>query len=113
MAFATLGHGAGKMIELYGTDEQKRLYLGNLYSGKWGGTMLLTEPDAGSDVGALTTSARKNPDGTYQISGNKIFITNGEHDLTENIIHPRSGEGGGGRPRAPRAFPCFWCPRSW
>ena len=83
-----LCHGAGKLIEIFGTDEQKKLYLPNMYSGKWGGSMLLTEPNAGSDVGALTTTAVPNPDGTYSISGNKIFITAGDQDLTENIIHP-------------------------
>jgi len=86
--YGTMGHGTGKMIELFGTQEQKDLYLKKLYTGKWGGTMLLTESEAGSDVGALTTTAVKNEDGTYSITGNKIFITNGEHDLTENIIHP-------------------------
>ncbi len=86
--YATMGHGTGKMIELFGTKTQKDLYLKKLYTGKWGGTMLLTEPEAGTDVGALTTSACKNPDGSYTLTGNKIFITNGEHDLTENIIHP-------------------------
>ena len=59
-----------------------------MYTGEWCGTMQLTEPQAGSDVGALTTSAAKNPDGTYSITGNKIFITCGDHDLTANIIHP-------------------------
>ncbi len=83
-----LTHGAGKLVEEFGTDEQKRLFLKNMYTGKWTGTMLLTEPEAGSDVGALTTTAKKNPDGTYSITGNKIFISSGEHDLTENIIHP-------------------------
>ncbi|BBO81074.1 acyl-CoA dehydrogenase [Desulfosarcina ovata subsp. sediminis] len=86
--YAMMGHGTGKMIELYGTDHLKNVFLKNLYTGKWAGTMLLTEPNAGSDLGALTTAAKKNTDGTYQISGNKIFITNGEHDLSENIIHP-------------------------
>jgi alkylation response protein AidB-like acyl-CoA dehydrogenase len=86
--YTHMGHGTGKMIELYGTDQLKELFLENLYTAKWGGTMLLTEPDAGSDVGALTTSAKKLPDGTWSITGNKIFITAGEHDLTENIIHP-------------------------
>jgi hypothetical protein len=76
------------MIELFGTPKQKELFLKKVYSGEWGGTMMLTEPDAGSDVGALATTAVKNPDGTYSISGNKIFITCGDHDLTENIIHP-------------------------
>ena len=88
MAFSLLNHGAGKMIELFGTEQHKSLFLEKLYSGRWGGTMLLTEPGAGSDVGALTTTAVKNEDGTYSITGSKIFITNGEQDLTENIIHP-------------------------
>ncbi|MBF0376225.1 MAG: acyl-CoA dehydrogenase [Desulfamplus sp.] len=88
MMYPGLTHGAGKLVEEFGTDEQKRLFLKNMYSGKWAGTMLLTEPGAGSDVGALTTSAKKNPDGTYSITGEKIFISGGEHDLTENIIHP-------------------------
>jgi len=88
ISFACFGHGTGKMIELYGTETQKRLFLTKLYTGEWAGTMLLTEPQAGSDVGALTTSAVINPDGTYSLSGNKIFISNGDHDLSENIIHP-------------------------
>ena len=83
-----LAHGAGKLVERFGTDRQKALFLKKMYTGEWGGTMLLTEPEAGSDVGALTTTAVKNDDGTYEISGNKIFISSGEHDLTENIIHP-------------------------
>ncbi len=87
-AYSTLGHGTGKMIEIYGTEEQKATYLKNIYTGKWGGTMLLTEPDAGSDVGALTTTATRNEDGSFSLTGNKIFITSGDHDLTENIIHP-------------------------
>jgi hypothetical protein len=86
--YAGLTHGAGKLVEVFGTGEQKRLFLKNMYTGKWTGTMLLTEPQAGSDVGALTTTAVKNNDGTYSITGNKIFISSGEHDLTENIIHP-------------------------
>ncbi len=86
--YSMMGHGTGKMIELYGTQDQKDLFLKNLYTGHWGGTMLLTESGAGSDVGALTTSAKKNDDGTYSITGNKIFITSGDHDLAENIIHP-------------------------
>jgi alkylation response protein AidB-like acyl-CoA dehydrogenase len=88
MMYPGLTHGAGKLIETFGTPEQKKLYLKKLYSGQWCGTMLLTEPEAGSDVGALTTSARKNDDGTYSITGNKIFISGGDHDLVENIIHP-------------------------
>jgi hypothetical protein len=87
-SYTLLGHGTGKMIELFGTESIKEKFLKKLYTAEWGGTMLLTEPGAGSDVGALTTSARKNEDGTYSIAGNKIFITAGEHDLTENIVHP-------------------------
>ncbi len=83
-----LTHGAGKLVEEFGTEEQKRLYLKNMYTGKWTGTMLLTEPEAGSDVGALETTAKRNDDGTFSITGNKIFISSGEHELVENIIHP-------------------------
>jgi alkylation response protein AidB-like acyl-CoA dehydrogenase len=86
--YTTMGNGTANLIHKYGTEEDKAKYVRNLTSAKWGGTMLLTEPEAGSDVGALTTTAVKNPDGTYSLSGNKIFITNGEHDLAENIIHP-------------------------
>ncbi len=88
MIYSGLTHGAGKLIEAFGTDQQKQLFLEKMYTGEWTGTMLLTEPEAGSDVGALTTSAVKNDDGTYSITGNKIFISGGEHDLTENIVHP-------------------------
>ncbi|MBW1988964.1 MAG: acyl-CoA dehydrogenase, partial [Deltaproteobacteria bacterium] len=87
-AYALAGHGTAKMIELFGTDKQKELYLSKLYSGEWGGTMVLTEPEAGSDVGNLSTTAKDNGDGTYTITGNKIFITNGDHDLVPNIVHP-------------------------
>ena len=83
-----LSHGAGKLVENFGTEKQKNLFLKKMYTGEWSGTMLLTEPQAGSDVGALTATAVKNADGTYSITGNKIFISSGEHDLVENIIHP-------------------------
>ncbi|HLE55723.1 MAG TPA: acyl-CoA dehydrogenase [Rhodothermia bacterium] len=86
--YANLSHGAGKLIETFGSDQQKKLFLKKLFSGEWTGTMLLTEPEAGSDVGALATTAAPNPDGTYSITGNKIFISGGEHDLASNIIHP-------------------------
>lgn len=86
--FGILAAGAGKLIELGGTDDLKNIYLEKVYTGKWGATMLLTEPNAGSDVGALTTTAVKNDDGTYSIKGNKIFITNGDQDITDNVIHP-------------------------
>ena len=87
-SYATMGNGTASMIQIYGTPKQRETYVKKLTSAEWGGTMLLTESEAGSDVGALTTTAIKNPDGSYTLSGNKIFITNGEHDLAENIIHP-------------------------
>ena len=82
-----LTRGAGAMIEGFGTDQLRQLFVEKIYSGQWTGTMCLTEPQAGSDVGASKTKAVKNDDGTYQITGEKIFITSGDHDLTENIIH--------------------------
>jgi alkylation response protein AidB-like acyl-CoA dehydrogenase len=86
--YGYLGHAAGELIEYFGTQKQQALFLKKMYTGQWSGTMQLTEPQAGTDVGALMTSAVKNPDGTYSITGNIIFITAGDHDLTENIIHP-------------------------
>ncbi len=88
MMYPGLTHGAGKLVEEFGTEDQKKTFLKKMYTGEWTGTMLLTEPEAGSDVGALTSSAKKNNDGTYSITGSKIFISGGEHDLSENIIHP-------------------------
>ncbi|MCG8642013.1 MAG: acyl-CoA dehydrogenase, partial [Desulfobacterales bacterium] len=88
MMYPGLTQGAGHLVEHFGTREQKEIYLKNMYTGKWTGTMLLTEPGAGSDVGALTSKAVPNGDGTYRITGEKIFISGGDHDLAENIIHP-------------------------
>jgi alkylation response protein AidB-like acyl-CoA dehydrogenase len=88
MMYSGLTHGAGRLVESFGTDKQKDLFLKKMYTGEWTGTMLLTEAEAGSDVGALTTSAKLNEDGTYSITGAKIFISSGDHDLAENIIHP-------------------------
>ena len=106
------GFGAGEMIEIFGTEEQKKRFLKPMYSGKWGGTMVLTEPEAGSDVGNLQTSARPNDDGTYSISGNKIFITNAEHDLAENIIHPVLARIEGA-PVGTRGISLFIVPKVW
>lgn len=78
---------AQQVLESCGTDAQKKTYLPNLVSGKWTGTMALTEPHAGSDVGAIKTKAVRALDGTYRLFGQKIFITYGDHDMTENIIH--------------------------
>ncbi len=74
-------------LEAHGSDDLKKLYLAKLISGEWTGTMLLTEPQAGSDVGALRTRAERAADGTYRLKGSKIFITYGEHDMTDNIVH--------------------------
>ncbi len=88
MLYPEATSGAGHLIEVFGTDRQKKLYMEKMYTQEWGGTMCLTEPDAGSDVGALKTKAVKQPDGTYKIYGNKIFITSGENDLFKNMVHP-------------------------
>ncbi|MCC6774929.1 MAG: acyl-CoA dehydrogenase [Gemmatimonadaceae bacterium] len=87
MCFVNLTHDAAKLIELFGTNDQRARYMTPMYRGDWTGTMCLTEPGAGSDVGALRTRARLAEDGTYRINGQKIYITNGEHDLAENIVH--------------------------
>jgi alkylation response protein AidB-like acyl-CoA dehydrogenase len=90
MAFGigvVLTMGAIDTLEAHGTDHLKKTYLPKIVSGEWTGTMQLTEPQAGSDVGALRTKAERASDGAYRLTGQKIFITYGEHDLTENIIH--------------------------
>lgn len=110
--FPMLSHGAGKLVEVFGTDKQKELFLKKVYSGEWGGTMCLTEPEAGSDVGALTTSAVKNEDGTYSISGNKIFISCAEHDMVDNIIHPVLARIEGA-PKGPFGISLFLVPKIW
>jgi alkylation response protein AidB-like acyl-CoA dehydrogenase len=87
-SYDTLKVGACNLIINHGSDELKKIYVEKMVSGQWGGTMCLTEPAAGSDVGALKTRAVKQADGTYRITGQKIFITAGDNDLYENIIHP-------------------------
>jgi len=84
--FAT--EGAAHLIMTYGTEEQKRKYMDKMVQGIWGGTMALTEPNAGSDLCNMSTKAIRQPDGTFRIQGTKIFITGGDHDLVENIVHP-------------------------
>src|SRR6516164_5577137 len=74
-------------LDAHGSDELKKIYLEKLVSGEWTGTMQLTEPQAGSDVGALRTRAERMADGTYRLKGTKIFITYGDHDMTDNIVH--------------------------
>ena len=82
-----LSHGAYECLHEHGTPEQKSVYLPKLVSGVWTGTMCLTEPHCGTDLGILRTKAEPNSDGSYAISGTKIFISSGEHDLAENIVH--------------------------
>jgi alkylation response protein AidB-like acyl-CoA dehydrogenase len=82
-----LSHGAYECLHAHGTDEQKATYLPKLTSGQWTGTMCLTEAHCGTDLGMLRSKAEPQPDGSYRLSGQKIFISAGEHDLAENIIH--------------------------
>ena len=82
-----LSHGAYECLHAHGTDEQKNTYLPKLTSGEWTGTMCLTEPHCGTDLGMLRTKADPQPDGSYRITGQKIFISAGEHDLAANIVH--------------------------
>jgi alkylation response protein AidB-like acyl-CoA dehydrogenase len=112
MMYAGLTHGAGKLVETFGTEQQKELFLKKMFTGEWTGTMLLTEPEAGSDLGALTTTAVKNEDGTYTITGNKIFISSGEHDLAENIIHPVLARIDGA-PEGTAGISLFIVPKIW
>ncbi|MFZ5471005.1 MAG: acyl-CoA dehydrogenase [Myxococcota bacterium] len=85
--YPALAFGAAELLFECGTPEQKKKYAAKMLDGTWGGTMCLTEPQAGSDVGAAKSTAKKLPDGTYAVRGTKIFISGGDHDLAENIIH--------------------------
>jgi alkylation response protein AidB-like acyl-CoA dehydrogenase len=85
--FQGLTHGAIASLLVKGSDEQKKTFVPNMVSGRWTGTMNLTEPHCGTDLGLLKTRAEPNPDGSYSITGTKIFISSGEHDISENIIH--------------------------
>ncbi|MBS4037247.1 MAG: acyl-CoA dehydrogenase C-terminal domain-containing protein [Hydrogenophaga sp.] len=82
-----LTHGAYASLHTHGTDEQKATYLAKMVSGEWTGTMCLTEPHCGTDLGLMRTKAEPQPDGTYKLTGNKIFISAGEHDMADNIVH--------------------------
>jgi len=82
-----LTHGAYAALHTHGTDAQKKTYLPKMVSGEWTGTMCLTEPHCGTDLGLMRTKAEPQADGTYKLTGNKIFISAGEHDVAENIIH--------------------------
>ncbi len=112
LMYGGLSHGAGKLVETFGTEEQKKLFVKKLYTGEWTGTMLLTEPQAGSDVGALEATATPNDDGTYSIVGNKIFASSGEHDMTENIIHPVLARIEGA-PAGTKGISLFIVPKIW
>ena len=85
--YPALTQGAADVILAFGTQTEIETYVPNMFNGKWAGTMCLTEPQAGSDVGSATTMAVKRPDGQYNIKGTKIFISGGDQDMTENIIH--------------------------
>ncbi len=85
--YPSLAHGAYSAILAHGTDQQKRLYLPKIVSGEWLGTMCLTESHCGTDLGMLRTKAEPRADGSYALTGNKIFISAGEHDLADNIVH--------------------------
>ena len=86
--YVTLSAGATGLVSHWASDDLKKKYLEKMISGEWGGTMCLTEPEAGSDVGALKTKAVKQTDGTYKITGQKIFISSGDNDLYPNMVHP-------------------------
>ena len=110
MSFALcplLNMAAIELLQAYGSEEQKRRYLGKLVSGEWTGTMNLTEPQAGSDLGALTTRAVASGD-HYRITGQKIFITYGDHDLAPNIVHAVLARTPGAPPGS-RGCRCFSC----
>lgn len=88
LMYPALAHGSMMLIDKFGTKEQRNTFIPKMMTGKWGGTMCLTEPEAGSDVGRLRAKAVKMPDGTYRVTGQKIFISAGENDFYENIVHP-------------------------
>ncbi|MBN1655280.1 MAG: acyl-CoA dehydrogenase [Deltaproteobacteria bacterium] len=108
--YATLTVGAANLIKNFGSEEQKNTYLPKMFSGEWGGTMCLTEPVAGSDVGALKTKAVRQADGTYLISGEKIFISAGENNLYSNIIHAVLGRVEGD-PKGSKGISIFIVPK--
>ena len=87
LMYPGLSHSAYECLHAFGTDEQKQVYLTKIVSGEWTGTMCLTEPHCGTDLGILKTRAEPNGDGSYALSGTKIFISAGEHDLAPNILH--------------------------
>jgi len=108
--YPMLTAGACLALSAHASDDVKQTYLENMYSGVWSGTMCLTEPHAGSDLGIMNAKAKDNGDGSFDISGTKIFITGGEHDLTENIIHLVLAKIPGA-PAGPRGISMFVVPK--
>ena len=110
--YSALSAGCCLAIDAHASEALKATYLPPLYSGEWAGTMCLTEPHAGTDLGIIRSKAEPQADGSYAISGTKIFITGGDQDLTENIVHlvlaklpdARLGQ---------KASHCSWCPNAW
>ena len=103
--------GQIEALEHHASDELKALYLPKMMSGEWSGTMNLTEPQAGSDVGALTSKAEPNGDGTYAVSGQKIYISWGDNDFAENICHLVLARLPDVRCRAPKGISLFLVPK--
>ncbi len=110
MMYSGLTHGAYSALRQHGDDAQKATYLPKLTSGAWTGTMNLTEPHCGTDLGLLRTKAEPQPDGSYKITGQKIFISAGEHDLAENIIHLVLARVTGA-PEGVKGISLFVCPK--
>lgn len=110
--YSGLTLSAAELIEQFGTEEQRKRYIPLMMSGQAGGTMCLTEPQAGSDVGAASTVATPNPDGTYRIKGNKIFISGGDHDLADNVVHLVLARIEGAEPGT-KGLSLFIVPRVW
>jgi alkylation response protein AidB-like acyl-CoA dehydrogenase len=104
--------GASELISSFGTEQQKHLFCEKMLNGQYAGTMCLTEPHAGSDVGDCSTAAVKNADGTYNIKGTKIFISGGDHDLCENIVHMVLARIEGA-PKGTKGLSLFIVPKVW
>ncbi len=105
-----LTHGVVELLGAHGSDAQKALYLPRLASGQWTGTMCLTEPHCGTDLGLIRTKAVERDDGSYELSGQKIFISSGEHDLSENIVHMVLAKLPGA-PEGSKGISLFVCPK--
>ena len=110
--YPELTHGAAHIFEAFGSEWIQNTFVEKMYSGIWAGTMCLTEAGAGSDVGALKSKAVKQDDGTYKITGTKIFISSGDHELTDNIIHPVLARVEGA-PEGIRGVSIFLVPKVW